>query len=194
MMQENQDDERGDEQIALLVQKGDKEKFGILMERYEKRLKRYGNRFLSDSDNIDDIIQDVFVSTYENINSFDSSQKFSSWVYRIAHNAFVNGLRKNEKNPIPYFDLDVFVSHHIYVDPMKVEKEAEELKKIIEIGLDKLKTKYKEVIILHFLEELGYREISDILHIPIGTVGIRIKRGKEALRKIYVEMNIQYEQ
>ena len=180
-----------DEQIVELVQSGDVEKFGILMERYSKKLFRYGTKFLSGRDNLEDIVQDVFVSTYENINNFDVSLKFSSWIYRIAHNAFVNGLKKFQRNFIPDFDFDIFLSHHVSEETPFDEKEHREIKKMVDLGLDQLSSKYKEVIILHFLEELSYKEISDVLEVPIGTVGIRILRAKEELRKFYKKMNME---
>lgn len=182
---------QSDEQIAERIQKGEKEQFGILMERYDKKLSRYGRKFLWDKDNIEDIVQDVFISTFKNINNFDTSLKFSSWIYRIAHNAFVNGLKKQQKNSLPNFDFDVFVSHVAYEDPAVEEREHEDMQKLIAGGLDQLKPKYKEAIILHYLEDFSYKEISDILQIPTGTVGVRVKRGREALKKVYEKMNIQ---
>ncbi|MES2437016.1 MAG: RNA polymerase sigma factor [Patescibacteria group bacterium] len=180
-----------DEQVATLIQEGDKEKFGVLMQRYDKKLSRYGKKFLSQQENIDDIVQDVFISTFQNINNFDPGLKFSSWIYRIAHNAFVNGLKKHQRSFIPNFDFDTFLSHHVPEDETFNETEHEMMKKMIDQGLDELSPKYKEVIILHYLEELSYKELSDILQIPTGTVGIRVKRGKEALRKVYERMNIE---
>lgn len=182
-----------DEQIVALVQGGDKEKFGVLMERYSKKLSRYGKKFLSNQDNIEDIVQDIFIKTYQNIQSFDTSLKFSSWIYRIAHNAFVNGLKKKQKSAMPYFDLDILIPYGFHENPVLEEHEREQMKKMIEIGLNELKPKYKEAIILHYLEEFSYKEISDILEVPIGTVGIRIMRGREALRKVYEDKNIKYE-
>ncbi len=177
-----------DEELAVLVQNGDKEKFGLLMERYDPKLSRYGRKFLSRKENIEDIVQDIFISTFQNIQSFDTSLKFSSWIYRIAHNAFVNALKKNSKGPVTSFDLDLLLSYQIYEDPDIKEREDKELQKMMNSCLDKLKPKYKEVLILHFLEDFSYKEISDILKIPTGTVGIRIKRAKEELRKYYQEI------
>lgn len=184
-----------DEDIAIRIQQGDSESFGVIMNRYTEKLTRYGKKFLTNTDNIDDIVQDVFIKTYQYIQSFDPSLKFSSWIYRIAHNAFVNGLRRQQKSPLlmPDFDLDVFMSHSVYVDPKIEEKEYNDLINMIEKGLDKLKTKYKEVIILHYIENMSYKDISDILQIPIGTVGIRVMRAKEQLKKIYTDMNIDLE-
>ncbi len=187
------DTNSSDEQIVVRIQQGDIEQFGVLMERYNAKLARYGKKFLSDGENITDIVQDIFVKTYQNIQNVDTSLKFSSWIYRIAHNAFVNGLKKQQRSSIPYFDLDIFVPHQTPEDPVLSEHEYKKMKEMIDLGLNELKPKYKEVIILHYLEEFSYKEISDILQVPIGTVGIRVMRAKESLRKIYEKMNIHYE-
>ena len=172
-----------DEQLALLVQKGDGEKFGILMDRYEKKLFRYGKKFLSDLDNIEDVVQEVFIKTYKNIQSFDPSQRFSPWIYRIAHNTFINAIKKNSRIPLNFLDFDIILAHTADDDPAVKERERKEMAEIIDKGLEKLKPSYKEIIILYYLEELSYKEIADILQVPIGTVGIRIKRAKEILKK-----------
>ncbi|HVV15066.1 MAG TPA: RNA polymerase sigma factor [Candidatus Paceibacterota bacterium] len=181
-----------DEELAARVQKGDKEVFGALMERYEEKLLRYGRKFLARSEDIEDIVQDVFVSAYQNIRDFDVSQRFSPWVYRIAHNAFVNALKRNSYNPLTLVDFDTLVSHTAYEDPAPGEREQKELRRMIDRGLGELQPKYREVLILHYLEDMQYKEIADILQIPAGTVGIRIKRGKEALRAAYEKMNMRY--
>lgn len=185
--------DKTDEEIALLVQSGDINKFGILVERYEDKLLRYGRKFLARHEDIQDIVQDIFVSTYQNIQNFDIEQRFSPWIYRIAHNAFVNRLKKNSYNPLILIDFDTLVSHPEYDDPAPVEREQKEMRAMIDKGLQQLKPKYREVIILHYLEEMSYKEISDILQIPLGTAGIRLKRAKEALKKIYTITNTLYE-
>lgn len=181
-----------DEELATLVQNGDKERFGELMERYESKLFRYGRKFISDRDNIEDIVQEVFIKTYQNIQSFDTSQRFSPWIYRIAHNTFINEIRRHSRNPLQFFDFDVLVSHPDHEDPVVAERDRKEMREIVDKGLDTLGAHYREIIILYYLEEQSYKEISDILRIPIGTVGIRLKRAKDALRKIYDTLNITY--
>lgn len=188
------EDEATDEQIASLVQNGEKEKFEILILRYKTKLFRYGRKFIAREENIEDVIQDVFIKTYQSINSFDVSQKFSSWIYRIAHNMFVNALRKTSRGPLYFFDFDTLMSHPIYDDPVEKEKDYKEIKKMLDIGLAKLKENYREIIVLYYLEELSYKEISDILRIPVGTVGIRLKRAKDSLKKIYDKIGMKYEE
>lgn len=181
-----------DEVIAGKVQGGDSEVFGVLIERYEAKLLRYGRKFLADQDDIVDIVQEVFISAYQNIQSFDVSQKFSPWIYRIAHNALVNGLRKRSRNPLLFVDFDTFLAHPVYEDPNDKEREQEEIKRLIDTGLQKIAPKYREILILYYLEEMPYKDIAEVLQVPVGTVGIRVKRGKEALREVYKTMHVDY--
>lgn len=182
-----------DEVIVTHVQNGDTDSFALLVERYEEKLLRYGKKFLSNPENIADVVQDVFVKVFQNIKSFDPSQKFSPWIYRIAHNTYVNVLKKNSRIPIHLFDFDELLSHTVVEDPLVREREQKEIKEIVDRGMEKLTPQYREIIVLYFLEELSYKEISEILRIPIGTVGIRLLRAKESLRKVYANMNVENE-
>lgn len=172
-----------DEQLALLVQQGDKEKFGLLMDRYKGKLSRYGRRFLSNPDNIEDVVQEVFIKTYENIQSFNTGQRFSPWIYRIAHNTYVNALKKMSRGPLYFFDFDLLVPHLTYEDPNVKRREQTEILELLDKSLSKLNSNYREIITLYYQEDLSYQEIAEVLRIPLGTVGIRLKRAKEALRQ-----------
>lgn len=179
------DKDKNDEEIALVVQGGDKEAFGVLVERYEKKIIRYGRKFLSTSLDIEDITQDIFMNAYRNIQSFNTKQKFSSWIYRIAHNAFINELKKSSLRPVTLFDFDTLVSFLAYEDPTEKEIEQKEIQKMINLGLDNISNKYKEILILYYQEELSYKDISEVLKIPTGAVGVRLTRAKQALREAY---------
>lgn len=172
-----------DEEIAVLVQSGKVDSFGILINRYEKKLSRYAYKFLSQRQDIEDIVQDIFLKAYKNIQSFDSKRKFSSWLYRIAHNELVNALKKKKRNSLLFFDLDTFVPHFSYDKNEFIDKiDNEKMKEKINNYLDKLEPKYREPIILYYYEEFDYKEIADILKIPVSTVGVRIKRGRDKLK------------
>ena len=86
--------ECGDEEIARRVQEGDIESFGLLVGRYEAKITRYAGKFLLNGEDDKDLAQEVFIKAYVNIQSFDANRKFSSWLYRIAHNEFINAIRK----------------------------------------------------------------------------------------------------
>lgn len=180
-----------DEQLVELVANGDTEKFGVLMERYQAKLFRYGKKFLVDSDNIEDVVQDVFIKAYKNINSFDTTQRFSPWIYRIAHNTYINAIKKSSLNPLYLFDFDTLLSYTVVEDPVEKEREQQEIKKIIDKGLENIEDKYREILVLYYIEEFSYKEIAEILHIPISTVGVRIMRAKKVLKDKYKELNIE---
>ncbi len=176
-----------DEQVATRVQNADTEAYGELVNRYEAKLLRYGRKFLARDEDREDIVQDIFISAYQNIQSFDTAQRFSPWIYRIAHNAFVNEIRKNERRPILSFDFDTLIPHAAYEDPVENEREQKDMRAYLERGLSEIPAKYREVLVLHYFEDMAYKDIADILQVPQGTVGIRLKRAKEALRGHYTD-------
>lgn len=171
-----------DEHYAALAQRGDADAFGVLVDRYADKLRRYGRKFLASNDDIEDIVQDVFVSVYRNIQSFDASLRFSPWIYRVAHNAYVNALRKSGRITFG-FDIDALVSHHVHEDPAQDERDLRDMQSALDTALGKIPPKYREVLVLHYFEGLPYKDIADVLQIPIGTVSVRISRAKDALKK-----------
>jgi RNA polymerase sigma-70 factor (ECF subfamily) len=173
-----------DEKIALLIQSGKVEFFDVLMERYEGKLRRYGRKFFSEKEEINDVLQDVFVKAYKNIKSFDPERKFSSWLYRIAHNELINALKKKKKSPLPLFDLDTLFPRFFQDNSLEQEIIRKDSAEVIDKCLDKLEAKYREPVILYYFEGLNYKEIADVMHIPVSTAGIRIKRAKEKIRAI----------
>ncbi|PCH92054.1 hypothetical protein COB80_00920, partial [Candidatus Kaiserbacteria bacterium] len=95
-----------DEDIVQRVQSGDTEAFALLIELYEKKITRYANKFLYNYQDREDAVQDVFIKAYQNIQSFRSGERFSPWIYRIAHNTFLNVVRKQSREKVSFFDTD----------------------------------------------------------------------------------------
>lgn len=188
MGQEWQD--KKDEEIVKLIQSGRVELFKLLIKRYEGKIGRYARKFLYNRDDINDVLQEIFIKTYINIKSFDTARKFSPWIYRIAHNELVNALKKNKKKLLPLLDLDIFLPYNISrEDSFNKENDLRDIKKIINRCLDQLEPKYREPIVLYYVEGQSYKEIADIMQIPVSTVGVRIKRGKQAMKDIYKKLN-----
>ena len=185
--------DKTDEQIVLLVKAGDIESFRELVDRYEAKLKRYSRKFLFDRSDTDDLVQDVFIKAYTNIQSFDNSKIFSPWIYRIAHNEFVNALKKKLSSRIFSLDLDTFFPQPVARETADDFSEKEFTSKLLDKHLKEIDPKYREPMILYFFEDMDYREISQVLEIPVSTVGVRIKRGKDKLREILKDNNFVYE-
>ena len=179
-----------DETVATRVQQGDSEAFGELVERYEDKLMRYARKFLRDPDDAKDIVQEVFIKAYENIQSFDAARRFSPWVYRIAHNEFVNAIKKRSRGPVFGLDLDVVFPHLTAGETADDQALERDTKEILEQCLDELDPKYREPLVLYYFEGLSYKDMADVLRIPMSTVGVRLARGKHMLQKIAATKNL----
>jgi RNA polymerase sigma-70 factor, ECF subfamily len=180
-----------DEEIVALITSGDKELFGELIDRYESKLTRYVKRFTQQTEDVSDIIQIVFIKAYTNLQSFDTSRSFNSWIYRIAHNESVTFLKKQSNGKVSFIDFDTFFPHPFAKEEADDETLKREMREMLETSLSGISPKYREVLILYYYEELSYQEIADVLHIPTATVGVRIKRGKESLEKMLVNNHYQ---
>lgn len=183
------EDTKTDEELVLLVQKGDIQQFGVLVGRYEAKMRRYAKRFLYSTHDGEDAIQEVFLKAYSNIQGFDIKRNFSAWLYRIAHNEFINTIRKIGKEPLPFFDPDTIFPHPVAKDNPQKELDDKEMAEALNKFLDKLDPKYRETLILYYFEEMDYDSIAEVMRVPRSTVGVRLRRGKIILKEIYTKSN-----
>ena len=160
----------------------DRDVFIYLINRYERKLYNYIRRITNVSnEEAEDLLQEIFIKAYKNLRGFDPKLKFSSWIYRIAHNQVISNFRKRKARPENY---SVQLSEELtrtLAGNMDIEKETDQklLRENLLRGLEKLNKKYKEVLVLRFLEEKSYEEISDILMKPKGTVATLINKAKK---------------
>ncbi len=176
--------ETDQELVAAAI--ADRQAFSHIVHRYEAPLGRYVRRVGATESDADDVLQEVFVKLFINLNDYDPHLKFSSWLYRIAHNETVSFLRKKNIRPgvltLSAEDVDFFF------EQLADETDFAELAsrrydaQIVRESLRELAPRYAEVLTLRFLEEKSYSEISDILKVPEGTVATLINRGKQALK------------
>lgn len=161
----------------------DKVFFGELVERYQTKLARYTARLgVHDLEDQLDVLQEIFLKVYKNLNAFDGAMKFSSWIYRIAHNEAISWYRKKNVRPEGHLiaDSEELISFlSTKSDSADVEFDRSVNIKEVNQTLMKIDKKYREVLILRFFEHKEYEEISDILKIPVGSVGTLLHRGKK---------------
>jgi len=168
-----------DEKVVEITRTKNKEAYAEIVRRYQAKLMRYAKYLVNDDDRAADVVQDAFIKAYTNLNGFNVKRKFSSWIYRIVHNEAINLINKYKREK-PLFENTVFDSG------VNIEKEytQKEVRKMTRDCLNDLPLLYREPLGLYFLEDKSYSEISDILRIPIGTVGTRINRAKLIMKKI----------
>lgn len=173
-----------DEQLIIAIRENDKEKYGEIIRRYQVKLSHYLRKFIRDHDELEDVLQEVFIKTYRNLFAFDADKKFSSWIYRIAHNEALNHIKKNrgtvslDEHEFDIMDEKVDIKGKIDLGIAKVR---------IETALSQMKDKYREPLILYYFEQKSYEEISDILRLPRSTVGVLIMRAKKILKEFLDE-------
>ena len=176
-----------DQEIVRLTL-SDPNQYGLLVERYEPKLQRYIARLgVRVHDDQLDVLQEIFIKAYRNLNGFDTSLSFSSWIYRIAHNEAISFYRKKNVRPEGHLVGDgdevlSFISSSLESSDVSFDKTINA--KEVEEALSRLDEKYREPIILRFFEHKEYDEISDILQIPIGSVGTLLHRGKKQLADV----------
>lgn len=171
--------------VSLSLQQ--KEVFGVLIKRYDGALSRYIRRLgARDEEDVLDILQETFIKVYRNLNEFDTSLKFSSWIYRIAHNEAISWFRKKHVRPEGHLVDDgesIIELTHSEEWGSEYHFDVSLNSAVLNRAMQQLSDKYREVVILRFFEHKEYDEISDILKIPIGSVGTLLHRAKKEIIK-----------
>ncbi len=179
-----------DEEIITLVQAGKQEFFDVIIERYREKLSFYIMRFVKNEDEVKDVLQNVFVKSLRGIDSFDCERKFSSWIYRIAHNEAVNWATRKNKKTVSIEDLGVQDSNFLVSDDFDVSMEKWfhlELKDAMREAIGKLPENYAEVIRMRYIEDMSYREIAEVLGKSVNSVGTLVRRAKKRLLGIVID-------
>lgn len=168
-----------DEKLVELIRSKDKEQYAEIINRYQDKLMRYARYLINDGNKAADVVQNTFIKAYINLYGFDTKKKFSSWIYRIAHNEAINEAKKHHKELPMDHDFDAPSKESI-----EEEFDRKEIVKHAHSCLRQMPTMYSEPLALYYLDEKSYEEISDILRIPMGTVATRINRAKILMKKI----------
>ena len=167
-----------DQEIVESVLSGKKDDFELIVDRYWEKLNRYCSRLLNyNEQDSQDAVSNTFLKIYQNLAGYNPNLKFSSWVYRIAHNESVNIIRKNSN----FFSFDPLSSSlQAFIGKADVNISRLEIEKI----LSKLNASDRNILILFHIEELSINEISEILKASPGSVKSRLSIARNKARKI----------
>jgi len=170
-------------EIIRQVLEGDIESFRLLLARYEKPVMRMVRNITYDTESCEDIAQNVFLTVYKKLASFDPHRsRFSTWLFTIARNKSLNALKK--KRPLLMSDLPEKSDPHNPSDDMAEKELFDQL----ETGLQALPSKQRRAFILAEFEKLTYAEIAQIEGTRLGTIKSRINRAKMKLRMTLEEL------
>lgn len=168
-----------DELLVLKVQDGDAKAFGLIVNRWNKRLISFAYKIVHDVDVAKDVVQDTWVAAYKNMAKLNDAGKFSSWIFRLTHNKAIDVIRKQQLK-----------TSEIKTD-MAEEEVEDDPWKTVEHQLKILPADQKLILTLFYLEQQSLKRIADILKLPIGTVKSRLFYARENLKRKYKE--VKYE-
>ncbi len=173
---------------------GSEDGFEELVRRYQRPIVGYVFRMLGDYDSALDVTQETFVKVYSSLTKYSSEYKFSTWLYRIAHNAAIDHMRRNSVNSQSLETETDGVAYQIQIESPapnpEQDRERSEWRKEIDSVIKCLPAAYRELIILRHSRDLSYDEISDVTGLPLGTVKNRLFRARDMMRSIFIERGI----
>jgi RNA polymerase sigma-70 factor, ECF subfamily len=177
-----------DRALVTRILGGDRDLFGVLMARYEKRLVNYVYRITHRYEEAHDLTQEIFVKVYLALDRYDPKYQFSTWLFRIAQNSAIDALRKKSISEVP-------LSRPTEEEPGGKEREFaddgispyralknKQLSAAIDQAVTRLPADYRELIQLRHFAELSYEEIATMKRLPLGTVKNKLFRARNLLK------------
>jgi RNA polymerase sigma-70 factor (ECF subfamily) len=168
--------------------------FEELVRRYQRPIAAYVYRMVGDYDAALDLTQEVFIKVYNSLARYRSEFKFSTWIYKIAHNAAIDHLRRyavREQAVTWGFDIE---HRDTPVEGRRLtpeqESERKERRSEVELVVEMLPRAYRELIVLRHSHDLSYDEIAEVTGLPLGTVKNRLFRAREAMRDLLIKRGI----
>lgn len=172
-----------DEELVAAVQRGEQEAFAHIIQRFQGKIFAYIRRLINHEEEATDITQEVFMKAYRHMHTVDTDRKFSSWLYRIAHNESVNWLKKKTRAKVESLEAHMEAGHQVASKEDVAENFVREQdQKRMRKAIAALPAKYREVMDRRYLQQQSYSEISEAMGKPVNTVGTLINRAKKQLQ------------
>ena len=173
-----------EEILILRCQAGDSSAFNQVILRFHHPLRYFVRRLIGEGSAADDIVQEIWLTVYRNMGRLKRPEAFSVWLYQIARNQAYQYLRKEKKQSLTHYEENMPLVAEETPDDFPAEDAAR-----IHLGLDRLSIEQREVLVLRFLEEMSYQEISEVVGCSLGTVRSRIYYAKITLRKFMEDLS-----
>jgi len=177
-----------DQALVERVQQGDKQAFGLLVSKYQRKLVRLVSRLVRDPAEVEDVVQEAFIKAYRALPGFRGESAFYTWLYRIGINAAKNYLVTRGRRPPTTTEFDteeaeVFDEGEQLRDQNTPERilMSKEIGNTVNAAMESLPEELRNAIVLREIDGLSYEEISQVMNCPIGTVRSRIFRAREAI-------------
>lgn len=186
-------DGHADERLLADFLDGDEQAFSLLVRRYDRELFQFVARFVRDTAAADDIVQDTFIQVHNSAHGFDPTRRFRPWMFTIAANKARDFLRTRNRRKEVAFSFDNndgertnFQDFLADAGPTPlVEVEADEQREAVRKIVGTLPDHLREVLILAYFQRFPYKEMADMLEIPLGTVKSRLHAAVTKFAEAY---------
>ena len=182
-----------DDRLVSDALSGNEDSYKKLMGKYDRPIFFHIRKMIKEQEMVEDLVQEVFIKAFKNLETYSNEYAFSTWLYRIATNHTIDYLRKKKvqtfsiNDPIRTKDGDMEVQlpdETFATDSALIKKQR---KTFVQNAISDLPEKYRMVIQMRHMEELSYQEISEELDLPLGTVKAHIFRARELLYKALID-------
>lgn len=170
-----------DWELILKIINGEQEYYALLVNKYKNAIFNLAYKFTYDYPRAQDLSQEIFIHCYLQLENFNNRCKFSTWLYRLAVHKCIDWQRKNKREP-QLVELDVLQTDSRELSPEEIYLKKERVV-WLQNALNNLPEKYREVLLLYQNQGLSYKDIGEILNLPIKTVETRVYRGKKILKE-----------
>jgi RNA polymerase sigma-70 factor (ECF subfamily) len=190
-----------DEDLLGRFRAGQRVVFAVLVRRYEKELYGYLHRYLGDASLADDVFQNTFLQLYLKIGTYEPGRPVRPWLYTIATHQAIDALRRNGRHQAVSLDqqrdeggdgdLNTLTAGLESRGPNPLDlAQGEERRQQVRASVDRLPGFLRQIVILAYYQGLKYREIADIVGIPVGTVKSRLHAALVKLQEAWAAMPI----
>jgi len=178
------EDANPDIELLRKAKNGDRDAYGELFRKYEKRVFRVARRMCGSDDEAWDITQDAFIRAMQAMDRYDTQYRFFTWIYRITTNLAINYSKKKSRRREVHFDEAYSAEGQQVIEDNVADKAAsEQLLGAVSKAVNKLTPALKAVFVLRIDQELSYNEIAESLDIALGTVMSRLNRARSKIRE-----------
>ena len=179
-----------DRELVATAAQGLEGGFEELVRRYQRPISAYVYRMVGDYDCALDLTQEIFIKIYASLSRYRPEFKFSTWIYKIAHNAAIDHLRRNAGRERSISNGSESEPQQLIIESKGLspeqQSEREERRIEIESVVRLLPTAYRELIVLRHSQDLTYEEIVEVTGLPLGTVKNRLFRAREMMRQQFL--------
>jgi RNA polymerase sigma-70 factor (ECF subfamily) len=183
-----------DAELVAGALKGSQDACRELVKRFERPVYSLVVRMVQDPATAEDLAQEVFVKAFRRLNTYDPQWKFSSWLFKIAHNTTIDHLRRGTPETVPLEaegedkgSLSAVLSDESAEDP-QARAERRDLARSLEHAIGRLRPEYRQAVLMFYAHGASYQDICEVTGLPLGTVKTNLHRARKELAQVMTSL------